>query len=906
MARKQSDPARNGSDGRALNQAVIEPEDGRFGRIRRADINEEMQTSYLSYAMSVIVSRALPDARDGLKPVQRRILYVMHDTGLRPDAPYRKSARIVGDVLGKYHPHGDQSVYDAMARMAQDFSMRYPLVDGQGNFGSVDGDPPAAMRYTEARLSRPAVDLLGDLEKNTVDFADNYDGTTREPTVLPAALPNLILNGATGIAVGMATNIPPHNLNEIVDAIAFMIDRIAEKRGAARKLQEWALPDAEVDVDDLMKFVKGPDFPTGGIVFRYDDRVEDGDAIKAAYATGRGKIVVQAKVHFEEGTRGRNHIIVTELPYAVNKSALIERIADLARDGKITGITDIHDESDRRGMRIVIDINKNDDPRQVLSALYKHTPMRTSFGVIMLALVNGEPRVLPLRRMLQVFIEHRLVVIRRRSEFDLDEARRRAHILEGLVKALDIIDQIISLIRSSRDTDAARKGLIQKFQFTEVQAQAILDMPLRRLTQLDHKKLEEELAEKRKLIKYLEDLLKNPIKILGVIKEELLALKERYGDSRRTAIVGRIGDGKGDGEKDARRKRAGEGGKSSEGGGRKPRSAKGTSANEQMATSDFPLTAHELIGNEAVYVVVGQNGKIGRVSEPPRVTGAAEVVPAAIVKAYTKELIYVIGSSGKGVALNVGSLPQEDVTRGQGASLSNISAFPADDKAVSAFTVDRSAVKTNKKASADSEAAGPFMVCATANGMVKRSPASILPGAPGQAFTAIGLNEGDSVIGARLVEGHEDLLLFTQQGMAIRFKQADVRPMGLPATGVVGIKLEEGDMVIGMGIADKTNRDLDVVIGTTNGRAKRVSFKDYPVQGRAGKGVLTAKLAGDITVADVAMAKPDDTIVYVTFKNNAKSLKAKNLARRGRPADGDEAIALSAKDYLMRMVVVES
>ncbi|MCL6512033.1 MAG: DNA topoisomerase 4 subunit A [Anaerolineae bacterium] len=636
MARKQSAHTRNGGDGRVPTQAVIEPEDSRFGRIRRADINEEMQASYLSYAMSVIVSRALPDARDGLKPVQRRILYVMHDTGLRPDAPYRKSARIVGDVLGKYHPHGDQSVYDAMARMAQDFSMRYPLVDGQGNFGSVDGDPPAAMRYTEARLSRPAMDLLGDLEKNTVDFTDNYDGTTREPTVLPAALPNLIVNGATGIAVGMATNIPPHNLNEIVDAIAFMIDRIAEKRGAAKKLQERALPDAEVDVDDLMKFVKGPDFPTGGIAFRYDDRVEDGDAIKAAYATGRGKIVVQAKAHFEEGTRGRNHIIVTELPYAVNKSALIERIADLARDGKITGITDIHDESDRRGMRIVIDINKNDDPRQVLSALYKHTPMRTSFGVIMLALVNGEPRVLPLRRMLQVFIEHRLVVIKRRSEFDLDEARRRAHILEGLVKALDIIDKIIKLIRSSRDTDAARRGLIQQFKFSEVQAQAILDMPLRRLTQLDRRKLEEELAEKRKLIKHLEDLLKNPIKILGVIKEELLTLKEKYGDSRRTVIVGKVGDGK----KDEGRRRVGESRKS-EGEARKPRSGDGKegSGGEQMTTSNFPLTAHELIGNEAVYVIVGQNGRIGRVSEPPRVTSAAEVVPAAIVKAYTKELI---------------------------------------------------------------------------------------------------------------------------------------------------------------------------------------------------------------------------------------------------------------------------
>jgi DNA gyrase subunit A len=876
MARK-STTSTNG-----VYQEALALEDNRFGRIRRADINEEMQTSYLSYAMSVIVSRALPDAQDGLKPVQRRILFVMHDTGLRPESPYRKSARIVGDVLGKYHPHGDQSVYDAMARMAQDFSMRYLLVDGQGNFGSVDGDPPAAMRYTEARLSKPAMELLNDLDKDTVDFSDNYDGTQKEPTVLPAAMPNLILNGATGIAVGMATNIPPHNMNEIVDATALMLDRISETRGAAKKMQDWQVPEAEVDVEELMKFVKGPDFPTGGLAFRYDEKVEGGDAIRSAYATGRGKVVVQSKTHFEEGTRGRNHIIVTELPYAVNKSALIERIADLVRDDKITGITDIHDESDRRGMRIVIDINKNDEPRRVLAALYKYTVMRTSFGIIMLALVNGEPRILSLRKMLQVFIEHRVIVIKRRSEYDLEEAKRRAHILEGLVRALDMIDRIIKLIRSSRDTDTAKKGLIGELKFSEVQAQAILDMPLRRLTQLDRKKLEEELAEKRKLIKFLEDLLKNPIKILGVIKDELLALKDKYGDSRRTTIVGKV-DEKAEGSKQKAEGKKGE----------------KAAANGKQPTADFPLTAHELIGNEAVYVIVGQNGKIGRVSEPPRVTSAAEVVPAAIVKTFTKELVYVVGSSGKGVVLNVGNLPQEDVVRGQGAVLNAISPFPQGDDVVGAFAVDRSAVKKGE------EETGPYMVCATANGMIKRSAASILPGAPGQSFPAIGVAEGDSAISARLVQGHEDLMLFTQQGMAIRFKQDDVRPMGLPAGGVVGIKVDEGDIVMSMGIADEASKELDIVLGTTDGRAKRVAFKDYPVQGRAGKGVISAKLVKDATVADAVIATPEDTIVYVTMKNNAKSLKAKNLTRRGRPAGGDEAIALSGSDYLMRMVVVE-
>jgi DNA gyrase subunit A len=862
-------------------------EDINIGRVKRADINEQMQSSYLSYAMSVIVSRALPDARDGLKPVQRRIMYVMHDTGLRPDSPYRKSARIVGDVLGKYHPHGDQSVYDAMARMAQDFSMRYLLVDGQGNFGSVDGDPPAAMRYTEARLSRPAMQLLNDLEKNTVDFVDNYDGSTQEPTVLPAALPNLILNGATGIAVGMATNIPPHNMREIIDATTMVIDRIGEARGAAKKLQDGQLPEADITIEDLLKHVKGPDFPTGGIVFRNDDKVEGGDAIRAAYATGRGKLVVQAKAHIEDGTRGRTHIIVTELPYAVNKAALIERIAELVGDGKLTGITDIHDESDRRGMRIVIDINKNDEPRKVLAALYKYTNMRTTFGIIMLALVNGEPRVLPLKRMLTVFIEHRIVVVKRRSEFDLTRARERAHILEGLVKALDMIDRIIKLIRASKDTDTARKGLVSDLRFSEIQAQAILDMPLRRLTQLDRRKLEEELAEKRKLIKFLEDLLKNPIKILDVIKGELSAIKEEFGDARRTAIIanelgnasdnGKSGEGKKGAEKDTN----GKGGKT------------------KTAPQELPLTAHELMPDQDSYIVVGANGKIGRTDSAPRVTSAAEVVPAAIVKASTKHLVYVVGSSGKGVVLQAGSIPQEDVIKGMGGTLSAMSGFPADDEIVGAFAIDPAAVAKGTDAET-----GPFMVCVTSNGTIKRSAAGVLPRAPGQVFTAQIVND-DACVSVRLTQGQEDLVLFSQLGMAIRFKQADVRAMGLAAAGVVGMKLEEGDIVMSMGIADEAQKELDIVLGTTDGKAKRVAFKDFPTQGRGGKGVISTKLVKDATVADAVIATPEDAIVYVTFKGNAKSLKAKNLTRRGRPAAGDEAIAINGSDRLMRMVVVE-
>ncbi len=835
---KSNNASMNGNGHGEPLQAELELETGQYGKIRRVDINDQMKDAYLSYSMSVIVSRALPDARDGLKPVQRRILYVMYDTGLRADTPYRKSARIVGDVLGKYHPHGDMAVYDAMARMAQDFSLRYMLVDGQGNFGSVDGDPPAAMRYTEARLSKAAMELLTDLDKNTVEYQDNFDGTLQEPTVLPSALPNLLINGATGIAVGMATNIPPHNMSEVCDATTYLIDNW-------KRLEE-------VDVDELMKFIKGPDFPTGGIAFRYNDKVEGGDAIKAMYATGRSKITAQAKAHIEEGQRGKTYIIVTELPYEVNKSALIERIAELARDEKITGVVDIRDESDRRGMRIVIDIGKNEDPRAVLASLYKYTAMKGTYGVIMLALVDGEARVLPLKKLLQVFIEHRREIVRRRSEYDLARARDRAHILEGLVKALDIIDQIIKLIRASRDTDLARAGLIKTFGFSELQANAILEMPLRRLAALERKKLEEELAEKRKLMKFFEDLLAHPAKMLGVIKDELISLKERFGDARRTTIIG--------------------------------------DAKNQVKSTDDVLTTHELIPSEVAYVVVGQNGRIARSADAPRITAQSEVVPAAVVKTTTRDLVYVVGASGKAIVLSVANLPLEDVTRGSGILLTTLS-FPQDDDIAGAFGLPRNG------------AVGHALV-ATSGGMVKRSEVGLLPLATGQVFTMVGLNEGDNVVSVCHAVDGEDVILFTQQGMAIRFRQEEVRPMGLPATGVVGIKLVEGDIVLSMGSADEKNEKIEVVLGTTDGYAKRLTFKEYPVQGRGGKGVVTAKLVKDITVADAVIATEEDAVVYITLKGNAKSLKAKNLKRRGRPAAGDEAIAISGSDRLARMMVV--
>jgi DNA gyrase subunit A len=503
-------------------------------------------------------------------------------------------------------------------------------------------------------------------------------------------------------------------------------------------------------------------------------------------------------------------------------------------------------------MRIVIDIGKNDDPRAVLASLYKYTAMKGTFGVIMLALVDGEPRVMPLKRLLQVFVEHRREIVRRRSEYDLARAKERAHILEGLVKALDIIDRIIKLIRASRDTDVARQGLIKTFKFSELQANAILEMQLRRLAALERKKLEEELVEKRKLIKYLEDLLAHPNKILGVIRDELMSLKERFGDSRRTVIIG--------------------------------------DAKNKVTASAEVLTTHELVPTEDVYVVVGQNGKIGRVPNMPRVTSAVSIVPAAVVRTTTRDLAYVVGSSGKAIVLSVANLPQEDVTGGSGVQLSSIG-FPEGDDVVGAFALGRD------------DATG-YVLLATSSGMVKRSEVGALPGATGQVFTIIGVNEDDSVVSTCLTQGEEDVILFTQQGMAIRFKQEEVRAMGLPATGVVGIKLMEGDIVMSMAIADAENKELEVVLGTTDGKAKRLAFKEYPVQGRGGKGVVTAKLMRDNTVADAVMATQEDTIVYITLKGGAKSLKAKNLKRRGRPAGGDEAIALSGSDRLARMMVV--
>ncbi|MCB0163279.1 MAG: DNA topoisomerase 4 subunit A, partial [Anaerolineae bacterium] len=530
------------------------------GIVRQVDIEQQMQEAYLDYAMSVIVSRALPDVRDGMKPVHRRILYAMYDMGLRASQPYRKSARIVGEVLGKYHPHGDAAVYDSMVRMAQDFSMRTPLVDGQGNFGSVDGDPPAAMRYTEARMAAVTDEVMADLDKDTVDFNDNFDSSLTEPTVLPTKLPNFLINGASGIAVGMATSVPPHNLNEVCDALIFTIDQMIKNK--------------DVDLDDLLQFIKGPDFPTGGIIYRYGssgkDKTDDNDLIKTGYAVGRARLTVQAKVHIEEMSRNRNRLVVTELPYQTNKANLVEKIADLARDSKIEGIVDLRDESDRQGMRLVIELTRTVKPKKVLQQLFKMTPLQSTFSVNMLGLVDGEPRLLTLKRSLNLFIEHREEVVKRRSQYDLDKAKKRAHILEGLQVALKNLDEVIQTIRSSRSVETARANLRKRFDLSEIQANAILEMPLRRLAALERKKIETEYKEVLKQIKYLEGLLQSRQKILEVIKTELAELKDKYGSPRLTLII------------------------------------------DQATDKEQPITARDLVPDEAVVVVVTDSGHICR------------------------------------------------------------------------------------------------------------------------------------------------------------------------------------------------------------------------------------------------------------------------------------------------------
>jgi len=801
------------------------------GLVQTVDIDGQMRAAYLDYAMSVIVARALPDARDGLKPVHRRILYAMDELGLRSNAPYKKSARIVGEVLGKYHPHGDAAVYDAMARLAQDFSMRYPLVDGQGNFGSIDGDAPAAMRYTEARLSPMAEELLADLDANTVDFIDNFDGSLKEPAVLPAKLPNLLLNGSSGIAVGMATNIPPHHLGELVSAINYLIDHYDQIE--------------EVNIDDLLRLMPGPDFPTGGVIV-------GSEGIRQAYTTGRGRIVLRGKAHIEENGKDRHRIVISEIPYQLNKTTLIERIAELVREGKLDDISDLRDESDRRGMSIVIELKRGAQPRKILNQLYKYTPLQSTFGVQMLALVEGEPRLLTLKRALQVFIEHRQTVITRRSQFELDKARARAHILEGLLIALANLDEVIQTIRQSPDAEKAKERLIKRFKLSERQAQAILDLQLRRLAALERQKIEEEQRQTLERIAYLEDLLANPAKILQVIREELNDLAQKYADQRRTHIA--------------------------------------VDASEDFAEQD-------LIPDEAILISLTERGYIKRTSVKafrPQGRGGRGVAGHAtkeedevlvILPARTLDTLLFFSNCGKVYSEKAYQIPDSE-RQARGISLVNVIGLEAGETITAVVAVPQFE-------------AARFLCLATRNGKIKRMPLGEFVNVRPSGIIALHLEEGDELGWARLTQGDRELILVTEKGQALRFSEQEVRPQGRAAGGVSGIKLMAGDHVASMEVVEA---DGELFVITEKGFGKRTPLSEYSTTGRAVKGVRTlaqGSLEKTGFIAAARVVQPNDQLTIISANGVVLRTKIADVPTLGRAARGNMLIKLQSGDRVV-------
>ncbi len=789
-----------------------------IGIVQQVDIDNEMREAYLDYAMSVIVARALPDVRDGLKPVHRRILYAMRDMGIRANSAHKKSARIVGEVLGKYHPHGDMAVYDAMARMAQDFSMRYTMVDGQGNFGSIDGDSPAAMRYTEARLSKIAEEMLVDLDKETVDFIDNFDGSLEEPEVLPSRLPNLLLNGSSGIAVGMATNVPPHNLRELVDALNYLIDHFDEMD--------------EVSVENLMQFLPGPDFPTGGII------VGD-EGIRQAYSTGRGRIVMRGTATIEEGRGGRVVIKITEIPYQINKTTLIERIAELVREGRLDSIADLRDESDRTGMRIVIELKRGSQPKRVLNQLYKYTPLQSTFGAQILALVNGEPRLLTLKRALSAYIEHRQEVITRRSEYELKKAKNRAHILDGLLIALANLDDVIKTIRDSADADVAKERLMTRFNLSEIQSQAILDMQLRRLAALERQKIMDEHKEVMSQIAYLEDLLAHPKKILEIIRTDLNEIAESYGDVRRTVIA-------------------------------------------PDATSD--LSEESLVKKEDVLVSITQKGYVKRVSETTyrsQGRGGRGVIGQSMrdedevkffLRCHTLSTLLFFSDKGKVYSEKVWQLPEEGRT-GRGIPIFNIININPDEKITAIVPV------------ADFEVAS-FCTMATIQGRVKRVELAQFQAVRPSGLIAISLDEDDQLGWVCLTSGKDEIMLVTQNGQALRYPETEIRAMGRPAMGVIGIRTRPGDRLAALEVVEPEGHLLVV---TEKGFGKRTPLSEYSPKGRGTMGVMTIdkhalKNVGHIAEARVVQENDEVSLISshgIVIRIAIKDISVQNRATRG-------------------------
>ncbi|OGP12605.1 MAG: DNA gyrase subunit A [Deltaproteobacteria bacterium GWA2_54_12] len=787
-------------------------------------IEDEMKKSYLDYAMSVIVGRALPDVRDGLKPVHRRILFAMHEMGVEWNKAYKKSARVVGDVIGKYHPHGDSAVYDAITRMVQDFSLRYPLIDGQGNFGSIDGDPPAAMRYTEVRMARLASELLKDLEKETVDFQPNYDESLKEPMVLPAAFPCLLVNGSSGIAVGMATNMPPHNLREIIDALIYIIDK----------------PDATVK--ELMTFVPGPDFPTAGFI-------NGRQGIRDAYATGRGVLQIRAKASIEKNPRtNRQSIVITELPYMVNKAKLIESIADLVRDKKIEGISDVRDESDREGMRVVVEIKRDEVAEVILNNLYLHTQMKTSFGIINLAIVEGQPRVLPLASLLKEFVKFRREVVARRIVFDLKKARERAHILEGLKIALDNLDAVIKLIRASKSPQEAKSGLIANFKLSEIQSQAILDMRLQRLTALERDKIIQEYQDILKLIARLEEILASEALLMGVVVDELKEIRERFGDERRTQIVDEAGE----------------------------------------------ITLEDLIAEEDMVVTISSGGYIKR--NPTSLfkiqkrggkgkmgmTTKEEDFVSNLFIASTHSYILFFTDKGKVYSLKVYDIPQAGRAAKGKAIVNILNVAPGEN--ITAYLP----VRDFKE--------GYFITMATAHGVVKKSDLMSFSHIRTGGLIAVNLDEGDSLIAARLTDGKTDLFLGTRMGQAIRFHEEEVREMGRTARGVKGIKLDDADRVVSMETVEEGATILTV---TEGGYGKRTEFSEYRGQNRGGSGLINIKITEkNGPVAAIAKVRDSDELMISTSTGKIIRIAMKGVTVIGRNTQGVKLMDVDKDEHI--------
>lgn len=782
------------------------------GKIIERDIEKEMRTAYIDYAMSVIVSRALPDVRDGLKPVHRRILYAMHEDGITSDKPYRKCANTVGSVLGRYHPHGDSSVYDAMVRMAQDFSMRYMLIDGHGNFGSVDGDGAAAMRYTEARMAKISEYMLTDIEKNTVNFMPNYDDRLQEPTVLPARIPALLVNGSSGIAVGMATNIPPHNLTEVINGIIKIID------------------EDEVTDEDLMSVIKGPDFPTEGIILGIE-------GIKQAYKTGRGKITLRAETEIEEMSGNRQRIIVSSLPYQVNKANLIKTISDLSKEKRVEGISECRDESDRKEkVRVVIELKRDANPQVVLNQLFKHTQMQTTFGIIMLALVNGEPKILTLRQCLDCYIDHRKEVILRRTQFDLDKALARAHILEGLKIALDYIDEVIQIIRSSYDD--AKERLMKRFGLSDIQAQAILDMRLKTLSGLQREKIEEEYKQLMELIEYLRSVLNSERLVFDIIKEELLEIKEKFGDERKTKIVAAEGE----------------------------------------------IDLEDLIKEEQTVVALTHFGYIKRMPidtyKSQRrggkgITGIAtreEDFVKQIFTASTHDIILFFTNKGKLYYLRGYEIPEAGRTA-KGTAIVNLLSLDAGEKISAVIPIQNFAE-------------GKYLLMATKNGLIKKTALKEYDSNRKTGLQGITLKDDDELIGVRLTDGEDNVVLVTRNGMCITFDEKDVRPIGRVAQGVIGIRLEDDDEVIGMESIISGGKATLLAI-TENGFGKRTELEEYRVQLRGGKGVITYKITPKTgKLVGVRIATEEDDVMLITDTGTIIRLKVKEISVLGRSTQG--------------------